>query len=155
MTHDKVIRRGEIVQDDWTYALDGEAYEAGQKVIVTLERFLAEKADLLEVADSVGVLLLGADDPRALVEHFDALGAIAVDFPKFTDGRGYSHARMLRDRHGWSGELRAHGDVLRDQALYMVRCGFDVLELRKERDLEGALEAFEEFSVKYLSLIHI
>ena len=95
-----------------------------------------------------GVLLENTDDPRLLVEDFDKLALIAVRFPKFTDGRGYSIARLLR-RLGWKGELRAVGDVLRDQLFYMTRCGFDAFALRADQDPQVALTAFSDFSAPY------
>ena len=95
-----------------------------------------------------GVLLENTDDPRVLVADFDKLALIAVRFPKFTDGRGYSIARLLR-RLGWKGELRAVGDVLRDQLFYMTRCGFDAFELRADQDAQAALTAFSDFSAPY------
>lgn len=95
-----------------------------------------------------GVLLENTDDPRVLVEDFDKLALIAVRFPKFTDGRGYSIARLSR-RLGWQGELRAVGDVLRDQLFYMTRCGFDAFELRQDQDAQAALTAFSDFSAPY------
>jgi uncharacterized protein (DUF934 family) len=95
-----------------------------------------------------GVLLENTDDPRVLVQDFDKLALIAVRFPKFTDGRGYSIARLLR-RLGWQGELRAVGDVLRDQLFYMSRCGFDAFDLRTDQDAQAALSAFDDFSLSY------
>ena len=95
-----------------------------------------------------GVLLENTDDPRLLVEDFDKMALIAVRFPKFTDGRGYSIARLLR-RLGWSGELRAVGDVQRDQLFYMTRCGFDAFALREDQDPQIALTAFSDFSAPY------
>ena len=95
-----------------------------------------------------GVLLENTDDPRVLAADFDKLALIAVRFPKFTDGRGYSIARLLR-RLGWKGELRAVGDVLRDQLFYMTRCGFDAFELRTDQDAQVALTAFSDFCVPY------
>jgi uncharacterized protein (DUF934 family) len=95
-----------------------------------------------------GVLLENTDDPRSLVADFDKLALIAVRFPKFTDGRGYSIARLLR-RLGWEGELRAVGDIQRDQLFYMMRCGFDAYELRDGIDLDNALAAFNDFTTPY------
>lgn len=95
-----------------------------------------------------GVLLENTDDPRVLSGDFDKLALIAVRFPKFTDGRGYSIARLLR-RLGWQGELRAVGDVLRDQLFYMTRCGFDAFALRADQDVQAALTAFSDFSAPY------
>ena len=99
-----------------------------------------------------GVLLENTDDPCVLVADFDRLALIAVRFPKFTDGRGYSIARLLR-RLGWKGELRAVGDVLRDQLFYMTRCGFDAFELREDQDAQAALTAFSDFSAPYQAAI--
>ena len=79
----------------------------------------------------------------------DEVTLLAVEFPKFTDGRGYSIARILRDRYGYTGELRAVGDVLHDQLLFMARCGFDAFELKAGKDIDGALAAFDAFSVYY------
>lgn len=95
-----------------------------------------------------GVLLENTDDPRQLVEDFGRLALIAARFPKFTDGRGYSIARELR-RLGWAGELRAVGDVLRDQLFYMTRCGFDAFALRADQDAQAALTAFSDFTAPY------
>ena len=95
-----------------------------------------------------GVLLENTDDPRTLAVDFDRLALIAVRFPKFTDGRGYSIARLLC-RLGWQGELRAVGDVLRDQLFYLTRCGFDAFELRADQDAQAALTAFSDFSAPY------
>jgi uncharacterized protein (DUF934 family) len=74
---------------------------------------------------------------------------IAVNFPQFTDGRGYSIARLLRERYSWRGELRAIGDVLRDQLFYLARCGFDAFMLREGQDAQAALAAFNDFSEGY------
>ncbi len=95
-----------------------------------------------------GVLLENTEDPRVLVADFNRLALIAVRFPKFTDGRGYSMARLLR-RLGWKGELRAVGDVLRDQLFYMARCGFDAFALRDDQDPQVALTAFSDFTAPY------
>jgi uncharacterized protein (DUF934 family) len=99
-----------------------------------------------------GVLLENTDDPRALAADFDQLALIAVRFPKFTDGRGYSIARLLR-RLGWAGELRAVGDVLRDQLFNMTRCGFDAFALREDQNPQTASTAFGDFSTPYQTAI--
>jgi uncharacterized protein (DUF934 family) len=107
-----------------------------------------QRAQLSQRQGRNGVLLENTDDPRALAQDFDQLALIAVRFPKFTDGRGYSIARLLR-RLGWKGELRAVGDVLRDQLFYMTRCGFDAFALREDQDAQSALSAFSDFSAPY------
>jgi uncharacterized protein (DUF934 family) len=97
----------------------------------------------------VGVWLAPADDPLALAADAASLPVIAVDFPSFTDGRGYSIARLLRERVGYVGELRAIGDVQRDQLYYLSQVGFDAFAVREDRDLEQALVSLRDFSDGY------
>jgi uncharacterized protein (DUF934 family) len=141
-----LIRGRAIVADAWCYAAEGPLPDAD--VIVPLARFVAEREALL-ARPRLGVRLEPGDDPQVIAADLDRLDLIALAFPKFTDGRAYSHARLLRDRYGFRGELRAVGDVLRDQLLAMARCGFDAFELRADRDAKDALAAFDEFSVFY------
>jgi len=116
--------------------------------IVPLAIWNEQRSQATQRSGRNGVLLENTDDPRALAVDFGKLALIAVRFPKFTDGRGYSIARLLR-RLGWKGELRAVGDVLRDQLFYMTRCGFDACELRADQDAQAALTAFSDFSAPY------
>src|SRR5262249_59222150 len=97
----------------------------------------------------VGVWPGPADDPLALEADIERLALIAVDFPKFNDGRGYSTARLLRDRLGYRGELRAIGDVQRDQLYYLSQVGFDAFAIAHDRDVEGALASLRDFSDGY------
>jgi uncharacterized protein (DUF934 family) len=104
--------------------------------------------------DAGEALRLGpGDDPAALGERLHAAARVEVDFPKFTDGRGYSIARLLRERFGYRGELRAVGDVQRDQLHYLSRVGFDAFLLREGEDAEGALAALGDFSEAYQSSV--
>jgi uncharacterized protein (DUF934 family) len=96
-----------------------------------------------------GVYLAPDQDPAVLKPWLAKLSLIAVQFPKFTDGRGYSIATLLRTRYGYTGELRAVGDVLRDQLFFMRRAGFDSYALREDLNAEKALAAFTDFSVMY------
>ena len=89
------------------------------------------------------------DDPARVADRLGAAARVEVNFPSFTDGRGYSIARLLRERHGYQGELRAVGDVLRDQIFYLARCGFDAFLLREDQDAGEALSAFNDFSEAY------
>jgi uncharacterized protein (DUF934 family) len=95
------------------------------------------------------VVLEPTDDPRALAERLPGLKLIAVNFPKYGDGRGYSIARLLRERYGYKGELRAIGVVARDHLQLMAQCGFDSFQLREGEDALAALAAFEDFSEAY------
>lgn len=94
-------------------------------------------------------LLEAGDDPAALAARLDALRVVAVDFPKFGDGRGYSIAWLLRERYGYRGELRAVGEVARDNLYFMAQCGFDAFQLRPGEDPQEALLAFHDFSDGY------
>ena len=91
------------------------------------------------------------DDPKALADDVARLPLIAVDFPKFGDGRGFSTARLLRERYGFRGELRAIGDVLRDQLYSMAECGIDAFSLRPDRDPHDALLGLHDFTGLYAS----
>jgi uncharacterized protein (DUF934 family) len=98
-------------------------------------------------------LLEGADDPAVIAGDLENFALIAVNFAHFVDGRGYSIARLLRGRYHWCGELRATGDVLRDQLFYLSRCGFDSFALRADQNPQTALTAFEDFSEAYQSSV--
>jgi uncharacterized protein (DUF934 family) len=89
------------------------------------------------------------DDPARVAGRLGAAARVEVHFPSLADGRGYSIARLLRERHGYAGELRAVGDVQRDQIYYLSRCGFDAFLLREGEDAEGALAALRDFSEAY------
>ena len=143
-----LIKHGAETADSWTY-LDGEA-ELNDKGAVTLPlaRYLSEAPGLAERNAPIGVRLEPDDDPEALVPFLQQIQLIEVSFPKYTDGRGYSQAQLLRRRHGYTGELRAVGHVLRDQIFYMNRSGFDAYETARA-DLDEVLEALQEFSEVY------
>jgi uncharacterized protein (DUF934 family) len=100
-------------------------------------------------AQDIGVWLAPDSEPADIVEDFDKIALVAVDFPVFRDGRGYSTARLLRERYGYKGEIRAIGDVLRDQLRFYERCGFNAYALRADKDIHDALKAFTEFTVQY------
>jgi uncharacterized protein (DUF934 family) len=118
-------------------------------VLVSLALWLDEIRCWDEVPGRIGVLLRGDDDPKLLVPDLARLAVIAIDFPRFSDGRGYSIARLLRSRYGFRGEMRAVGDVLRDQLFYLKRVGFDAFELRGDQDAAAAVSALQDFSDGY------
>lgn len=118
-------------------------------LIVPVSVWRIRREDLLERSGGTGVWLDSHEDPASIAVDLPLLKVVAVNFPSFADGRGYSIARLLRERHGWRGELRAIGDVLRDQLFYLSRCGFDAFALRADRDPNEALPAFEDFSESY------
>ena len=137
--------------DDWQVLrpVAGEpvAVPAG-RVIVALEVWLRQRVELIARGD-IGVWLAGSDDPALLAPSLSSLSLIAVDFAKFTDGRGYSIAYLLRSRFGFRGELRAIGDVLPDQLFYMKRVGFDSFAVRADKDIRQALQCLRPFTDAY------
>ncbi|MDQ3337839.1 MAG: DUF934 domain-containing protein [Myxococcota bacterium] len=147
----QIIRKRAIVDDDFVHVPDGaELPPTDVKPIVTLARYRDQAGQLVERYPTLGVRITSDKLPSDIAQ-IQRLALIAIEFPRFTDGRGYSVARMLRERHGFTGELRAVGWVLRDQLHYMERCGFDAFELQPGKSLESALEAFAEFTVSYQS----
>ena len=109
---------GQPLQDTFVIIADGDALPPDGDVLVSLSRWLAERDTLGQRAGAVGALLTGADDPLTLKDASEGLALIAITFPKFADGRGYSIARLVRERLGWQGPLRATGDVLRTDVFY-------------------------------------
>ena len=101
----------------------------------------------------LGICLDSHEEPAAIAEDLKLFGVVAVNFPKFTDGRGYSTARVLRERYGWKGELRAVGDVFRDQLFQLASCGFNAFALRAGEDPQDALAAFRDFSDTYQATV--
>ena len=102
---------------------------------------------------TAGVWLDSSEGPEALVGDLDALSIIAVNFPKFADGRSYSTAHLLRERYGYRGEIRAIGDVLHDQLFFMKRCGIDAYAVRADKDIEAALAGLSTFSDAYQAAV--
>ncbi|THF62900.1 DUF934 domain-containing protein [Pseudothauera nasutitermitis] len=157
----EIIRNGAIHADDWEVLRLEEGQDpaavdvpAGRR-IVPLAVWRAQREALAARAEAgvLGVWLAGDEDPAELAGDFTRLALIAVDFPKFADGRGYSIATLLRSRLGYGGELRAIGNVLRDQFFFYARCGFDVFQPPSGRysaeQLRAALASLRDFSEPY------
>ena len=143
---------GRIVGDAWTVVDTAEGLHAagdGAPLLVSHAVWSTERDVLIARGMPVGVRLEAQDDPASIAGDLAHLALIAVHFPKFTDGRGYSIARLLRQRYGYAGPLRAVGDVLRDQMFYMLRCGFDSFALKHDAQVEGALSAYRDFTEAY------
>ena len=156
--HEQIIKGREVVADDWTVLRldEGETPESVEvpdgKIIVPLAVWEAQRATLAARAGQNGTLgLWFASDEQAqsVKDELGKFAVIAVDFPKFSDGRGYSIAFNLRKRLGYTGELRAIGDVLRDQLFQMYRCGFDAYATRQDRSIVDALKGLTVFSETY------
>ncbi|MBL8226804.1 MAG: DUF934 domain-containing protein [Chromatiales bacterium] len=124
-----LIREGLLAADPFVDASALEAVPATGAVIVSLARWQADREALLARGTLVGVRLKSDQHPGVLAADLPRLAVIALEFPKFRDGRAYTYARLLRERYGYAGELRAVGDVLQEQLNYMRRCGFDSFDL--------------------------
>jgi len=149
----RLIRDLAVVQDDWTRLPQGE-WEAAQplppgKLIVPLAFWLHHRDALTRRGDAIGLWLNSDEHPEAIHADIASFPLVAINFPVFSDGRGYSYARIVREQYGYRGELRAVGDVLRDQLFLMRRCGFDSFELRADRDPESALAGLHDFQYTY------
>jgi uncharacterized protein (DUF934 family) len=112
-----------------------------------------ERDALLARGTPIGVRLEPDDDPASIAPDLAHFALVAIHFPKFTDGRGYSIARLLRERYGYAGPLRAVGDVLRDQLFYLLRCGFDQFAMKHPERVDDALNAFRDFSEAYQTAV--
>jgi uncharacterized protein (DUF934 family) len=144
-----LIDRQPVTDDSWRQLDDDTAQlPAGQDLIVPLARF-EELSDALARHDGrIAPLVTGDDDLTPLLDAPQRFAMIAVEFPVFRDGRGFSIARILR-RAGYTGQLRAVGHVARDQLGYLERCGFDAFAFSDEVYAEHFLNAFDEISVRY------
>ena len=145
-----LIKDKRLVEDDpWVRVADDAPLPEDRPAIVGLKRWLVERDRLAALNRPLGLALEPDDSLDAVLPDLGRFGLVALSFPKFGDGRAFSKARLLRLRHGFKGELRAVGDVFKDQLLFMARCGFDSFELKDGHDAQGALAAFGELSVAY------
>jgi uncharacterized protein (DUF934 family) len=149
-----IIKDRNVVADPWQRleaAPDGGLPEvpAAGDIIVPLAVWQARREELLARSGRIGIWLNGNEEPAAIADDLRHFGVVAVNFPKFGDGRGFSIAHLLRSRYGWKGELRAVGDVFRDQLFFLSSCGFNAFALREGEDPQEALAAFGDFSEAY------
>lgn len=166
----KIIKDDAVIDDHWQLmpapknekaagekaastdgAIEDNSFEHGifkSNTMVPVAVWLAQKSALIH-RDDIGVWLNSDDAIELLVNDLSTLPLIAIHFPTFTDGRGFSSARLLRERYGYSGEVRAIGYLLRDQLCYLKRCGFNAFVLQPEVDLSAALASLRDFSESY------
>ena len=143
-----LVKNGQIATDVFFHAADGAELPGEAPVLVSAARFLEDPEGLLK-RGKVGVIWPNSRDIDDLVPYLHRLALVALVFPSFRDGRAYTQARLLRERHGYEGELRATGQVLRDQFVFMLRAGFDAFDVRKQADAEAFGEAERRYSVFY------
>lgn len=144
-----LIKNMQVVTDTWQHVDDESALPTEGGVIVSLARWQAERSVLVGRNAPLGIRLRSNEGADAIADELPRFGVVALEFPTFRDGRSYSTARLLRERYHYTGELRAVGDILRDQLLFMRRCGFDAFEVVDKTAAKKAIAAFDEIEVVY------
>jgi uncharacterized protein (DUF934 family) len=144
-----LVKNGKITADALVRVADDAELPADGAILVSAARFLDDPEALSRRAGRTGVIWPNNRDLDDVVPYLDRLAVVALVFPSFRDGRAYTQARLLRERHGYRGELRATGQVLRDQFLFMLRAGFDAFEVKKESDAEAFAATVKRYSVFY------
>jgi len=155
----KIIKNDSIVDDSWQLLklAEGESAETlalpDGHALLPLAVWQARKDEIIARGQPIGFWLESGEGPEALASELGHFAVIGVNFPKFTDGRSFSTARLLRERYGYQGEIRALGDVLQDQLFFMKRCGIDAYALREDKDIEKALAGLRAFSESYQAAV--
>lgn len=146
----RIIKDRQIIEDAWVHLSD-EVVPPNGKVTVPFSRWLVERESLLQREGEIGVRLdcQAPEELSVLAPDLPRIQMVMLELPRFADGRAFSIARLLRQRHGFTGEIRVGGDFLYDQMFYLARVGVNAFEYRGPESLEDALKAFETFSVKY------
>jgi uncharacterized protein (DUF934 family) len=145
----QLVKNGKIATDIFVHVPDGAELPGDGAVLVTATRLLEDAEALSTRSGEVGVIWPNNRDVDDLVPFLDRLAVVALVFPTFRDGRAYSQARLLRERHSYDGELRATGQVLRDQFVFMLRAGFDAFQVKKQADAEAFAVTANRYSVFY------
>ena len=152
----QIIKHGQVIEETW-HLLPKDASLDGlpncDDLIVPLALWVDHNKALLARDGGLGVWLDAGEEIEEIADQLDCFQVIALNFPVFTDGRHYSTAYLLRSRYGFKGEIRAIGDVLRDQLFAFKRCGFDAFALREDKDPHQVLNAFADFSEVYQASI--
>lgn len=134
-----LFKKGALVEDEWQFAAEDAPLPRQGHIVVSKARYLAERDDLATREAPIGLLLQSGETLDGLEQDVRRFALIVLDIPKYVDGRAYSTARILRDRLGYRGELRAQGNVLRDQVNFLHRCGFDALDVTHTGTIEALL----------------
>jgi len=144
-----LVKDAKITNDEFVHLADDAEIPGDGAILVSAARFLGDAEALSRREGRTGVIWPNNRDLDDLVPFLDRLAVVALVFPTFRDGRAYSQARLLRERHHYRGELRATGQVLRDQFLFMLRAGFDSFEVKKPADAEAFANTVKRYSVFY------
>lgn len=144
----KLIKGNQIIDDHWQIVREASALGSDNQIIA-LPLWLANKETLKRHTADIGLLLTTSDELENIKDDLMHFPIIAIEFPVFSDGRGYTLARLLRERYQYQGEIRAIGDVLQDQLFYLKRCGFDAFAIREDKNIEAATKGLSDFSNAY------
>ena len=144
-----LVRNGELVEDRFRPVAAGEALPQDGAVLVDFETWESSRDEILARGEAVGVRLRSDQSPELIADTLGDLALVALEFPAFRDGRAYSYARILRERYGFAGEIRAVGEVLMEQLHFMIRTGFDAFEISGPDPLAQYQRALADFSVWY------
>jgi uncharacterized protein (DUF934 family) len=144
-----LVKNGELFTSSFVDASGAEAVPPAGPVIVSLDQWKVQRDDLLKRGTPLGIRLHSDQAPELIAADLQHFAVVALEFPKFRDGRAYSYARLLRERYGFKGELRAVGEVLLEQLFFMLRTGFDVFDIQSADPLEDYRTALADFSVWY------
>ena len=148
-----LLKSGKLVNDPWVHWIDDEPEPKDVPVIVSLRNWRDNREALLKRNTPLGLRLTSEQVPGDVRADLNCFDVIALDFPVFTDGRSYSNARRLRQRYNFQGEVRAIGNILRDQYLALTRCGFDALEVREGETEQNYEEAIATISIPFQSTL--
>lgn len=149
----KLIIDGAIVDDTWQLVA-ADATQIPEGAVIIPLALWNEQRQQLSGRDHLGIWLNSDESPQLIADCLDQFAVVAVNFPAFADGRGFSYARELREQHDYKGEIRAIGSFIRDQLFYLKRCGFNAFSLQGV-DLQSALESFGDFSESYQAAIDV
>ena len=145
----QLLKDGHAIENSWQTVASGETTFPAGDILVSLDHWREHKAELTKHSGSVGLWIQGNEEIEAVVDTLTKMPVIAVVFPKFADGRGFSIARLLRERYDYQGEIRAIGNIIRDQLYLLQRCGFNGFELEAGIDLTEAAKSLQDFSDAY------
>jgi uncharacterized protein (DUF934 family) len=144
-----LVKNGKISDDAFVHVADDAPLPGDGAILISAARFLGDPEAMSRRLGKTGVVWPNNRNVDDLVPYLDRLAAVALVFPSFRDGRAYSQARLLRERFLYRGELRATGQVLRDQFVFMLRAGFDAFEVKKAADADAFAQTTKRYSVFY------
>ena len=149
-----LVKDGEHAEDLFVLLEDdAELPDSEQAVIVSVDRWHSEHTELRARTGSLGIILQPDQSPDLVEADLDCFDVIVVNFPVFSDGRGFSHARRLREKMGYTGEIRAVGHIIRDQYLFLHRCGVNAIHVEDQKSADDWKAAMDEFSMFYQNTI--